>query len=150
VDHAVFPKGFDHPAVGIVWGDGGAYATWWSREPIYVHGINLLPLTGASLYLGLRPDYVRRNWQGLLDANRGEPHQWRDILWMFLALADADRAAALLERSPDFEPEFGNSRAAMRHWVDALRRAGGPDPKITGDTPTALVLERGGVRVHVA
>jgi endoglucanase Acf2 len=150
VDHAVFPRGFDHPAVGIVWGSGGAYATWWSREPVYIHGINFLPLTGASLYLGRHPAEVRRNWQGLLDANRGEPHQWRDILWMYLALADGERAAALLGRSPDFEPEFGNSRAALHHWIDALRRAGSIDAHSTADAPTALVLAQGGARTYVA
>ena len=150
VDRAVFPPGFDHPAVGIVWGDGAAYATWWSREPVYIHGINFLPLTGASLHLGRNAEQVRRNWRGLLDANRGEPHQWRDILWMYLALVDPERAAALLEHSPDFEPEFGNSRAALHHWIAALGRVGNLDPSISADTPTALVLAHAGVRTYVA
>jgi endoglucanase Acf2 len=52
VDGRNFPKGFDQPALGILWGSGGKYDTWWDRNPVYVHGINFLPFTGGSLYLG--------------------------------------------------------------------------------------------------
>ncbi len=88
VDGDNFPPDFSRPTVGMVWGSGGKYDTWWDRNPIYVHGINFLPFTGGSLYLGRRPEYVRRNYQALFDANRGEPRLWREIIWMFQALGD--------------------------------------------------------------
>ncbi|MGW3605367.1 glycosyl hydrolase [Micromonospora sp. NPDC005161] len=43
-----FPAAFGHSTVGMVWGDGGAYATWFSAEPEMIQGINLLPVTSTS------------------------------------------------------------------------------------------------------
>src|SRR5207245_3105648 len=65
VDAQVFPKGFSYPVLGILWGAGGAYTTWWSENPIYVHGINVLPVTGATLGLGRHPDAILRNYREL-------------------------------------------------------------------------------------
>ena len=36
----------------MVWGDGGAYATWFTDMPEKIQGINQLPITGSHLYLG--------------------------------------------------------------------------------------------------
>jgi endoglucanase Acf2 len=150
VDGQNFPPGFAHPALGMVWGSGGKYDTWWDRNPIYVHGINFLPFTGASLYLGRRPAYVRRNFEALVAANKGQPRLWRDILWMYLALGDAQKALALHAASPHFEPEFGSSRPFVYHWLHALATHGEVDATITADLPTFAVLRQGGTRHHVA
>src|SRR5690606_13093782 len=37
-----FPDGFEHETVGMVWGDGGAYSTWFSAEAEMIQGINTL------------------------------------------------------------------------------------------------------------
>jgi len=150
VDGEVFPSGFERPAIAILWGNGGRYHTWWDPSPVYVHGINALPITGGSLYLGQRPDYVKRNWRGLVEANRGEPLQWRDVLWMYLALGDADGAARRWRDEHRFTPEFGNSSAAVEHWIDALASAGLPDGAVSADAATAVVLRKGDVRTYVA
>jgi endoglucanase Acf2 len=140
VDDAVFPEGFERPTIAILWGDGGRYDTWWDPSPIFVHGINMLPITGGSLYLGRRPEYVKKNWDGLVAANRGEPLQWRDVLWMYLALGDAAGAAKRWGDASGFTPEFGASGAAIDHWIRTLAFAGLPDMEITADSPTAVVL----------
>jgi endoglucanase Acf2 len=150
VDGENFPEGFDRPALGMVWGSGGKYDTWWDRNPIYVHGINFLPFTGGSLYLGRHPDYVRRNYQALVAANRGPPRLWRDILWMYLALADPQQALALHAQSPHFEPEFGSSRPFVHHWLHALASYGQVDASVHADLPTFAVLRANGTRHHVA
>ena len=134
----------------MVWGSGGKYDTWWDRNPIYVHGINFLPFTGGSLYLGRRPDYVRRNYQALFEANRGEPRLWRDIIWMFQALGDPERALAQYRANPHFETEFGVSRAFVYQWLHALASFGQVDTTITADSPTYAVLRAGSTRHHVA
>ena len=33
VGSAAMPDGFGHCTVGMVWGDGGGYATWFCAEP---------------------------------------------------------------------------------------------------------------------
>ena len=150
VDGENFPRGFARPALGMVWGSGGKYDTWWDRNPIYVHGINFLPFTGGSLYLGRHPDYVRRNYQALVAANHGPPLLWRDLLWMYLALADPQQALALSAQSPHFEPEFGSSRPFVYQWLHALAGYGQVDATVHADSPFFAVLRAGGTRHHVA
>jgi endoglucanase Acf2 len=150
VDGDNFPAGFAHPAVGMVWGSGARYDTWFARDPIYVHGINLLPFTGGSLYLGLDPGYVRRNHQALLAASHGEPPVWRDVVWMYQALDDPQAALAAAARDPYLEPEFGDSRAFLTHWLHGLAGLGHVDARVSADAPTFAVFERAGQRRHVA
>jgi endoglucanase Acf2 len=150
VDRENFPPGFSRPTVAMVWGSGGKYDTWWDRNPIYVHGINFLPFTGGSLYLGRHPDYVRRNYQVLVEANRGPPRLWREIIWMFQALGDPRGALAQYQENPHFEPEFGVSRAYVYHWLHALAGFGQVDTTVTADSPTYAVLRDGRTRHHVA
>jgi endoglucanase Acf2 len=150
VDHAVFPDGFDHTAVAMVWGAGGRYDTWWDPNPIFVHGINVVPAGGGSLYMGRHPDYILRNYGEMAARNRGDPLTWRDLSWMYLALAKPDRAAELLGSARYFTPEFGNSMAMTRHWIDNLVRLGQLDTTVTADIPTYAAFRRGNERTHVA
>ncbi|ADI15212.1 glycosyl hydrolase [Truepera radiovictrix] len=140
-----FPAAYPHTAIGILWSDGGAYTTWWTSDPEAVHGINFLPVTASSLYLGLAPDFVRRNYHHMLVGTR--PHYWPDIALSYLALADPDEALALW--SPELRPEFGESRARVLHWLTSLRRYGGPEP-ITANAPQTAVLAKGGARTYLA
>ena len=83
----------------------------------------MLPFTGASLYLGRRPDAVRADEERLLATKHGSVHQWRDVLWMNFALDDAKKAASLVHNEHYFEPEFGNSWTATFAWMRALESA---------------------------
>ncbi len=149
-DHDVFPRDFHHPVAGIVWGDGAKFATWWDPNPVYVHGINMLPFTGASLYLGRRASAVKADYEALVEQNKGAVHQWRDVLWMDLALADADRAQALIDDDHYFGTEFGNSWAALTYWVANLRALGQVDASVLADTPSYAVFTRGPARTYAA
>lgn len=150
VDHDVFPKGYAHPVAGIVWGDGAVYDTWWDRNPIYVHGINVLPVTGASLYLGRHADAIHADEEHLLAQNRGPIHQWRDVLWMYQALEDAPAAVAQAESDHYFDPEFGNSWTAALSWVQDLATLGRVDPSVLADTPSYAVFRGRAGRTHAA
>ncbi len=150
VDQRVFPKGFEHTAVAMVWGAGGRYDTWWDPNPIFVHGINFVPASGGSLYMGRHPNYVLRNYEEVVHRNKGDPLTWRDLMWMYLALAKPERALQLFENDRYFTPEFGNSVAMTYHWISNLAALGRLDPQITADTPTYAVFERAGHRTHVA
>jgi endoglucanase Acf2 len=150
VDGAVFPKGYSRPLIAMLWDNGGRYNTWWDPEPIFVHGINVLPLTASSLYLGRRPDIIERNYEYLVKVNRGDPLLWRDILWKDLALADAKRARKLYEEHKYFSPDLGESRANLMYWFAALGDLGRVDASVTADAPTAVAFLVAGARTHVA
>ncbi|WP_329015987.1 glycosyl hydrolase [Micromonospora rifamycinica] len=150
VDDENYPETFGHSTVGMVWGDGGAYATWFSAEPEMIQGINMLPVTGGHLYLGYRPAYNRANYAELVRNNGGEPGVWQDIHWQFLALGDPDAALAKLRANPGYTPEEGESRAHTFHWVRNLAALGQVDTTVTASHPLAAVFSRNGVRTYVA
>jgi endoglucanase Acf2 len=144
------PQGFGHTTVGMVWGDGATYTTWFSAEPEMIQGINTLPITGGHLYLGIRPDDVRSNYAELVTANGGAPSVWQDILWSYQALGDAPAALASLDANPGYTVEEGESRAHTYHWVANLAALGTLDVGVHGDHPLSAVFSKGGERTYVA
>jgi endoglucanase Acf2 len=136
VDDAVFPEGFDHSVVAMVWGAGAKYDTWFDADPIMVHGINYLPFTGASTYLGRHPSYVSKNFAEVYQRSSGAIYSWRDYLLMYLALAEPERAQKMFEEDTYFNVEFGNTRLLMRHWLTNVRALGRVDTSVTANVPT--------------
>ncbi|MFJ1702463.1 glycosyl hydrolase [Kitasatospora sp. NPDC088346] len=150
-DRANFPASFGHGTVGMVWGSGAAYSTWWTAAPGMIHGINVLPVTGGSLYLARRQDEIRANLAELKANNGGVLTDWRDLLWEFQALADPAAAKSAWDSgNGGYTPEEGESRAHTYHWIYALAALGTLDPATTADTPTAAVFSNGATRTHVA
>ena len=149
VDNAVFPTGFDYETVGILWDNGGAYATWWSPEPEEIHGINYLPFTGGSLYLGHNPSYVIRNYNSIVRQNGGEEDFWQDIIWNYQAFADPAVAINKFENR-SFTPEDGESLAHIYHWLYNLESLGNVETGITSDFPTYAVFNNNNILTYVA
>ncbi|MGW4969398.1 glycosyl hydrolase [Streptomyces albidoflavus] len=151
-DEEVFPGDFGHDTVGMVWGSGGAYSTWWTANPEEIHGINVLPVTaGGSLHLGGHKDAIRRNIAEMERENGGPAEEWRDILWEFESLADPGAAKAKWDAgNAGYTPEAGESKAHTYHWLTTLDTLGAPDPSITADLPTAAVFAKGDTRTYAA
>lgn len=150
-DRAVFPDGFEHSCVGMVWGDGASYGTWWTANPEEIHGINFLPINGGSLYLGRDPEYILANLADLKASNRnfhqaGFPgdsesyDRWADILAEYLALADPQAAAAQTETIA--ESELGETKTHTRQWIGALGELGTFDSKVRSNHVTAVAFEK--------
>jgi hypothetical protein len=116
-----------------------------------IHGINFLPFQGSSLYLGRRPDYVKRNFDTLLERSHGEITTWRDYILMFLATGDGQRAKKLFEEDQRFKPEFGNSMAMTVHFISNFGELGHLETSVTADVPMyAVFAGEGGKRTYVA
>jgi len=150
VDNAVFPEEFDHNCLGMVWGTKGVHSTWFSGEPEMIHGINFLPVTAASLYLGRDPDYVLANYYEMVDENGGPENNWYEIMWEFLALSDPDLAVSKFNNYPDYPVEGGETRAHTYHWLHNLRSMGEVDLTVTANVPNYAVFLNGNVRTYVA
>ncbi|WP_256107408.1 glycosyl hydrolase [Streptomyces sp. ODS05-4] len=150
-DQQVFPGSFGHDTVGMVWGSGGAYATWWTANPEEIHGINVLPVTGGSLHLAGKKAAIRRNIAEMERENGGPAVEWKDILWEFQSLADPGPAKAKFDATGgNYTPEAGESRAHTYHWLTTLDSLGAPDTAITGDLPTSAVFTKGTTRTYAA
>jgi endoglucanase Acf2 len=137
----VFPKAYQNAEVSMVFGGKYAHNTWWTDEPRQIKGINLLPITTASLYLGLAPDHVRRSVATLppetaVYASRGKyanpPDIWQDIFAKYLALAEPAQGLAAWNRWGSFE--LGDTRSHTLHWLYSLNNFGAPDFSVTANT----------------
>nr|WP_309226129.1 glycosyl hydrolase [Streptomyces lunaelactis] len=150
-DEQVFPSSFGHDTVGMVWGSGGAYATWWTANPEEIHGINALPVTGGSLHLGGEKAAIRRNIAEMERENGGPAVEWRDILWEFQSFADPAVAKSKWDAgNAGYTPEQGESKAHTYHWISTLDALGAPDATVTGDIPSSAVFTKGTVRTYAA
>jgi endoglucanase Acf2 len=160
----LFPRSYPASVVTMVWGGKGANATWFDANPQSIHGINFLPVTAGSLYLGRFPTYARKNYTALLGelaefrvtAKKGVPPQapldhWADVLWMQQATFDATGAKANWTKRPaNFKPEAGNSFTQTELWLQVFETFGTIDASVTADTPFAAVFTKKGKRSYVA
>ena len=150
VDNEVFPSWFNHNCVGIVWGTGGVHSTWFSGDPEMIHGINFLPITSASLYLGRHPDYVMDNYNEIVAENGGAEDVWYDVIWEYLALSDPDLALSKFNNYPTYPEEGGETRAHTYYWLHSLKSMGQVDLTVTADVPNYAVFLNNGVRTYTA
>jgi len=146
----VFPKGFRHPTVAMVWGSGAKYDTWFDQDPGIIHAINFLPMTGGSLYLGRHPQYVRKNFQAIVDRSYGQVTTWRDPILMFGALGDPDEALRHYKKDRLFTPEFGASRAMTRLWLTSLAHYGLPQFSKAPHSPYEITFKKENQTTRVA
>lgn len=149
-DDAAMPSSFTKPIAGIVWGDGVAYGTWWTGDPAQIHGINFLPITPASLYLGHHRQGMLDNWGLLMAQTNSNPSSWHSILWSALATANPTQAASLANGNPNFPLEDGDSRARAYQWIHTLNIFGPVEASISADVPHYAVFEKAGIRTYVA
>jgi endoglucanase Acf2 len=148
-----FPKDFQQVALGMVWGGKGAFATWFSGDIDCIHGINWLPFTPASIYMGRHPDYVKKNFDRIVEVRKegnNFNNGWGDLVVMFGALYDPAPAVAYMDKMPDCSLEGGNTHAFMYHWIHTLNTLGLNDASVVADNPFTNVFTKNGVRTYAA
>ncbi|MCX8155124.1 MAG: glycosyl hydrolase [Verrucomicrobiae bacterium] len=146
-----FPRDFPEVALGMVWGGKGAFATWFSGDIDCIHGINWLPFTPASIYMGRHPAYVKKNHDRIVARRKGGAdynNGWGDLVIMFRALAEPAPAAEYLEAQPQCKIESGNTHAFMYHWIHTLNRLGLNDTGLTADHPFFNVYQKNGRKTY--
>ncbi|MEP4076361.1 glycosyl hydrolase [Haloferula sp.] len=153
VSETNFPKNFPEVALGMIWGGKGAFATWFSGDIDCIHGINWLPFTPASIYMGRFPDYVKKNHDRIVEKReKGSDYNngWGDLVIMFNALSDPKSAASYIDSTPNCSLEGGNTHAFMYHWIHTLERLGRNDASVTADYPFVNVYTKGGKKTYAA
>jgi endoglucanase Acf2 len=163
----LFPKTYPASVVTMIWGGKGANATWFSADPQMTHGINFLPVTAGSFYLGRWPEYAKQNHDALVKelTNFHPTHQkksvapppapgftvWADVLWMQQATFDAPAALKNWEARPvEFKPEAGNSLAQTQAWLNLFNEYGPIQRSVTADYPWTAVFAKNNQVTHVA
>lgn len=157
--HNVLAPEFNKPFASMVFGGKYSYNTWWTQEPHQILGINVLPLTAASTYLGQDPDYVSHcvaalgpevaayQARGMSDGTPADI--WQDVIASYLALADPEAGYAAW--APKGSVERGETRTHTLHWLMSLREMGPPDFGVMADTPLYSVFRnKQGKRTYLA
>ncbi|BDT69577.1 hypothetical protein os1_37680 [Comamonadaceae bacterium OS-1] len=154
----VFPPEYKSTEASMVFGGKYAHNTWWTDDPREIKGINLLPITTVSNYLGRDPAYVQRSLATLpaeqaIWAARGKkvdpPDIWQDIFAQYLGLADPAAGLARWDRWGAFE--LGDTRSHALHSLLALQEMGPPDLSVTANTTLYSVFKRpGGGKTYLA
>lgn len=151
IDNAVFPSTYGYQALGMVWGGKGVHSTWFGADPEFIHGINILPLNGGSLYLGRHPEYVIKNYTEMTKEIGSLPRKWKDIMWGYLAFVDPQTALNQYYADPAYEQFDGETQAHTYHWLGNLKKIGKVSNEITADIPTYAVFSNpGGIKTYVA
>ncbi|MCY2994951.1 MAG: glycosyl hydrolase [Planctomycetota bacterium] len=148
-----YPQDYPNVALGMCWGGKGAFGTWFSGDIDCIHGINWLPFTPASVYMGRHPDYVKKNHDRIVEKRQGGSdynNGWGDLVVMFYALSDPAAAARYIDAHPDCKLEGGNSHAFMYHWIYTLNNLGRNDAAVTADYPLVNVYQKGRTKTYAA
>jgi endoglucanase Acf2 len=153
-----FPAGYNRITTSIIWGDGSAFATWFSGAFAHILGIQGLPSNALILHVGQYADYmVDYVSLGLSESSNARPSglpadQWRDLWWNLWAMSDADASVADYETVADYVPEAGETRAHTYHWIHTFRSLGHMitgTGSLTSDYPAALAFDNNGVTSYV-
>ncbi len=151
------------------------HTAWWTEDPIEVTTISMLPMTGATLFLGKYPEKVKAVYDSIAPSSKQwteyvanvqqictnygksgmltDPYTHQDILAEYYALYDP-QAAMDMWSIDDINGkqyiEFGDSRAHTYGYIQSMIEYGTPNMDITGSTPFSMVFEKDGVKTYVA
>jgi endoglucanase Acf2 len=158
IHRLVFPPEYKNVETSMLFGGKYAHNTWWIDEPRQIKGINLLPITTSSTYLGRDPAFVKRSLGTLAPEtavyqSRGKradpPDIWQDIFAKYMGLADPALGLKQWDRWGSFE--LGDTRSHALHWLLSLNDMGAPDLDVTADTVFYSVFRRpDGQRTYLA
>jgi endoglucanase Acf2 len=140
-----FPASQQYSLVSRVWTNSIDNGTFWTSDIAASYGIEIYPIHGGSLYLGLDTAYVAKLWNevaantGILN-NQVNPNLWHDMWWEYLAFIDPAKAIEMYNSYPEREIKFGISDAQTYHWLHAMNALGRVDAAITADYPVAAAF----------
>ncbi len=145
-----FPAGFNRTQITNLFDAKSDTATWFGAQPGFAHGIQFLPFTGASLYLGRDPAYSQRNFNEVLNLSGGGLPDWPDLMQMYEAFFDP--ADAINRWNNTTFTEDGETRAHQYAWLQSLAALGRVHTAVTADWPFYAVFRNpsSGVVTHVA
>ncbi len=146
----VFHPDYRQPLASMVFGGGYGFSTWWTEEPRQAMGINLLPITPASVYLSQLPnDYVasfankaeeaRKAYDASGQSDETTKDIWQDIYASLLALKNPEKALQIW--NPRGSVELGETRSHSFLWLHALSEMGVPDTSVWANVMSHAVFK---------
>ncbi len=146
--------GYTRNSVGILWGAGQSFATFFGTNPEYVYGIHWLPVHPGLMYLGYNQPLARSLYEGMCDVitthnTNGNTNEqgWYNIIWAFQALFDPQAALAKWN-----QPMVGNSESDyIYNYIHNLNAMGAPVTDVRAiNWSSYQVFRRNGTNTYVA
>ncbi|MBM7602519.1 endoglucanase Acf2 [Metabacillus crassostreae] len=149
IDNMNLPEEYKYEYAPMVFSSGSEYRVWWTKNSEEVHGINMLPITASSFYLGFDPEYMKANYNTMVEENGGVEQEWAEVFWMYQAMYDP---ATALEKfnTTDYAAEYGESKAHTYQWITNFAELGNVDRSVTADTSMYAVFDKDGVKTYMA
>lgn len=158
VHNLVFAPEYKNKEVSMLFGGAYKHNTWWTDEPRQIKGINLLPISSSSTYLGLDPEHTRRSLATLPEdtriyesrGKRANPtDMWQDLFAKYMGLTDPAEGLKMWDRWGAVE--LGDTRTHTLHFLLSLETMGPPDFSVTADHVLHSVFKRAdGQRTYLA
>ncbi|MDA7857869.1 glycosyl hydrolase [bacterium] len=147
VFHADYRDGGNIMA-SLVWGGKYEHSTWFSTEPECIHGIQWIPVTPASLYLGYNLTYAESNYDAMVIENGGDENQWHDIIWKYQSLFDPTEV--VMKYDENKTADDGNTWAETYNFIQNMKSLGTVDTSVYADAPSYAVFTKSGERTYIA
>lgn len=112
---------FRHTFVSLVWGGKLDSATWFSPKPEARLGIQILPISPGSLYLGRDVNRVKKT---MSVASFSHPTLFKDYLAAYQALYDLSGARENIESLSIQDIDSADSRSLLETWLLTLQQEG--------------------------
>ena len=147
---------------------GIGWWTWFGGDPVFMQGIQWMPISPALDYLGEDPafagwdyDYLmgikeHAGWDGTGGIAGGgslRDSDWGNVVLSYRQWSDADDAAKIFDDgwTGDWPTMKTSSTNGISYFtIHSHRTYGDIDFTVTANYPTARVYKKGGVKTHIA
>ncbi|MHB1425324.1 MAG: glycosyl hydrolase [Gemmataceae bacterium] len=133
-------------------GDGGAYGGFIGSKTTAIAGIQILPLNGASYYLGYNPNFVSQTYNLAITGGTqpgdvpATPPTYLSVMYPYLALSNPTQALQLytsnIAQIGQVNPgDLIDNNAFNIHWIEGLQAYGQVDGTVTANTVSYTVFK---------
>ena len=153
---ANFSPDYKHTIVGILGDSGNAYGTFFEGNPMFIYGIQWLPLSTGLYYLGRDPVFAQHQLDSMMaDQVSRKPEftfsslkaDWGDVTLGFLQTANPQAAAAKMEELWNANDEIARNKnlaGITYYFINANRDLGAVAWDYHTDLPASLVYQKPG------
>jgi endo-1,3(4)-beta-glucanase len=110
----VYPEVFaQNKMVGIIWSTKADYLTWFGDNPVYIHGIQMIPFTPVTEW-NLEKEFMTEEYPVIAGA-AGYDAVWRSYVISAQAIIDKNGAWQAIQGVSAYHP--GTSKTNTLHWI---------------------------------
>lgn len=116
----IYKAPYDHRLGSIVWGGKVDFATWFSDKTNMKYGIQLLPFTPGSMYLGGLPEFKSYD-QDFHKSGGLESAEWGDLFIMWKSFYDSKSSGLSIDK---IKTEGNNTKSMLLYILNLNSEAG--------------------------